>query len=438
MQSDLKSHNEDSGLQKIFSLLNYLDFCVLPRVTSSSQTYYEMYKRFYKNTQKQGFKAYKVQQIEEHLGRLDNLNLYCKSDCIDKSLSSQQTKYSSSSNLNTNLQILYKNQSTLLEGNLNNEQKIVLRTESHDESLTQNQKWLSYQYYNFKIYNKRQNLSIPLILHKVWVTSPSNPRELTELIEKPVLEKLIKNSQSILNQSTKSIKGSFQYIFWTNDKEPQTVNLFENLGYEVRELHELRNYEKVYQQMENYFLEDSSGVGVFADIARMIITQEMGGIYQDIEGDLWGEYSVEAHYLFDFFGYLDENNGEYGLTNWGFGTKPNHPFHKAYLDNIKKYFLMSGSDRPFFLNRCLFKTAGVTMYFTGPFFMTVIGEQYLNQSPDSQDIIIYSIQENQVKVRDSFDKISEVPISLKFTQQGVGSWTNDYQDNLIFGWQNQL
>jgi hypothetical protein len=54
-----------------------------------------------------------------------------------------------------------------------------------------------------------------------------------------------------------------------------------------------------------------------------------------------------------------------------FGTVPHHPIQKAFLDLFKESYRAPWSKKPVHLKYCYADTKGITLWETGPFFLTV-------------------------------------------------------------------
>ena len=175
------------------------------------------------------------------------------------------------------------------------------------------------------------------------------------------------------------------------------------------------------KELFDHYMADFMGIGVACDAARMLINYDVGGLYLDMDA-YYPQYSAEAHYLFDFWGYHDVEFYERYLATWSFGSKPGHPVHKMHLKYLRKHFSTPAAERPFFLNRCYFPTAGVVLFLTGPFYYTVMAHNTLASPFDSdsenQDIFLMNssytnITENLVTVQELNGEIVQKVLNLE-------------------------
>ena len=79
------------------------------------------------------------------------------------------------------------------------------------------------------------------------------------------------------------------------------MKLFEDYGFIVREISELKELKGPIKDIINEFYDHEKIVSI-ADIVRNIILYEEGGFYLDIDFYI-EKYSIEIHKLFDFFGF---------------------------------------------------------------------------------------------------------------------------------------
>lgn len=217
------------------------------------------------------------------------------------------------------------------------------------------------------------------------MTDPVHPREMSAILTDQFLVDQILKTNKVFDDAAAKLGQKFTHILWTNDKTliPETVKYFISLGFEVREMRELKSYDNAFAQLFDHYLADFKGIGVACDAARMIINYDLGGLYLDMDA-FYPQYSAELHYIFDFWGYYDKEFYQRHLSTWSYGSIPGHPIHKLHLKYLRKFFRMPADERPFFLNRCYFPTSGVVLFLTGPFYYTIMG-QYTLAAPDSHD-----------------------------------------------------
>ena len=186
-------------------------------------------------------------------------------------------------------------------------------------------------------------------------------------------------------------------------------------GYIIRELKELKGFtgfieEIVVEQLKlNRF-------GAASDLAKIFIIYEEGGFLLDLDFYIV-DWDIQINYLFDFYGWgLLEKQGGFKITNtFGFGAKPNHPIHREYFEIIKENREASKKGT-YFLSRCYDKTAGSTLFDTGPYIHAL---SYYRQSNKGNNVDIsldYDYNtfplnhgEFEVKIKDSD------PIKISYT-----------------------
>lgn len=171
----------------------------------------------------------------------------------------------------------------------------------------------------------------------------------------------------------KTGKG-WEFNFWTWDKTsiPLTVAWMESIGYKTREIKELPSFPK-YEQILREKIEDGDSAGAAADIARVIIALDEGGLYLDLDFFI-EDWSIELNHLFDFvgFGTHDFGLGHAVTNNMGFMAKPHHPVSYKYLQLIyDQIYHNDPANRTFNKFDCWNGIAGVTIYDTGPFTFAV-------------------------------------------------------------------
>ncbi len=152
------------------------------------------------------------------------------------------------------------------------------------------------------------------------------------------------------------------------------------------------------------------------------------------------EWDSEIHNYFDFVGFNDVWFNKYTvLGNWGFAMKPNHELAQAHLSTFKNAFMKKLEERPFYLNQCFGKSAGAVLFNCGPQYFGMIFYKHSFKN-GNQDIILGNpngLDGNagglDVKFLDGNNK--QRVIHINGSQCGQGSWTDDYLDMTIFGFQ---
>lgn len=75
------------------------------------------------------------------------------------------------------------------------------------------------------------------------------------------------------------------------------------------------------------------------------------------------------------------------VFTYQFLTKPHHPTQKAFLDLFKESYLAKWEDKPVHVKYCYAGTKGITLWETGPFFLTVAYAKGAYQN-GNQDIVL--------------------------------------------------
>ena len=161
---------------------------------------------------------------------------------------------------------------------------------------------------------------IPYLVHHIWFTNPSNPREIRESEIKNII-----NAKETLGEN----HSKWNHIVWTNDKNfiPFSVEILENNGIEVRSIEDYKQEFKLYE-MVNHFIEKKSW-GIASDAMRYNILQKFGGIYSDL--DFGFSRSVENDmYKYDFFAQ--------NLVNFFIAAKADHPIMNYLVDIMERNF----------------------------------------------------------------------------------------------------
>ncbi len=82
---------------------------------------------------------------------------------------------------------------------------------------------------------------IPFITHRIWLTHPDKPREITSVLAPEIVSECLRTYE-VLDKT----EVAWVHTMWVFNKEdtPKTVALFESNGVTVRELRELKLYKK--------------------------------------------------------------------------------------------------------------------------------------------------------------------------------------------------
>lgn len=129
------------------------------------------------------------------------------------------------------------------------------------------------------IYEVAEEPRIPFISHRIWFTDSSSPVELTDHYNdtyKGYLETQIRTLDSG--------KEKYRHFAWTKDQSliPKSVEWLTSLGIEIREISELKLYDKEMEGIVTSLI-NQGHVAAASDIIRMMILYEVGGFYMDCD-----------------------------------------------------------------------------------------------------------------------------------------------------------
>ena len=179
----------------------------------------------------------------------------------------------------------------------------------------------------YEVLMAKDEPSIPLITHSIWLTNLDSPVELTD--------KFIgwfKDSCGL-----HLAKDGWKHYLWVQkkDKLPKTVKALEEAGIEIREVYETLSDEKDFQGLKPYLDQEisESKFGRAADILRCILLHKFGGIYRDIDFVFTRPFTGLA-LAYDFFAGI-----EYAYSypcNALMGCRPAHPILTKMLEIIAR------------------------------------------------------------------------------------------------------
>jgi len=124
-------------------------------------------------------------------------------------------------------------------------------------------------------YQINDKYKIPYITHYIWSTDPANPKEI-----KLRDIKRIKKTLSLLKQDN----SKYVHYMWVNQKGliPKSIKGLKGFNIIVKEVKELDRFKEL--QNEITFL-NNFNVGAYSDFIRLLVLEEYGGIYMDV--DVW-------------------------------------------------------------------------------------------------------------------------------------------------------
>lgn len=167
---------------------------------------------------------------------------------------------------------------------------------------------------------------MPYIIHHIWLTHPSSPREIRDIDIANVIA-----TKNIFSQSP----VQWQQIVWTNDPQlfPESVNQLEQAGIQVKCIYDHQENLKLFYLIET--LIDKKLWGQASDTLRIALLEYFGGVYADLNYIFNREITSETHkYNFFTSTYKDSY-----IANFFFGSSPAHPILQKTLSLIKRNLL---------------------------------------------------------------------------------------------------
>lgn len=172
---------------------------------------------------------------------------------------------------------------------------------------------------------------IPTITHHIYFTSPSNPVKLPDFyIEK------IKANFSRLNE----VSSNWQHYIWTNNASIFPAEIKNIKGVTIKEIEEFRehalyNYiSKIInkgEKMRAYYMEAS-------DMLRLMALQRFGGIYNDMDYEIYNASSLfELMKKFDFIGGREFPRMRSFYGNAFMVAKASHPVINEAVRRLELY-----------------------------------------------------------------------------------------------------
>ncbi|CDW79594.1 UNKNOWN [Stylonychia lemnae] len=290
--------------------------------------------------------------------------------------------------------------------------------------------------YYSKVYKKSNVTRIPLITHRVWITSNESPIELTNFLREQLLQNLNKTYYNL--DSSAAQRGlNWTHYLWIQDKSllPETVQLFQSYGVVVKELKDLKLFDEKTKFQFDFYLQDFKAAAAASDLMRGVVVAEHGGIYFDNDFKI-DEWDYNINYLFDYYGISLYLWAARFTLNGFFAAKKGHPIVVHYMEQMKDSFSLIEEERPHYMNECIFKTTAMIMFGTGPSVLGATAYNFINQD-GNQDYIVFEyneMSETQTTMIDENGEEKPVTIKLNGRDGYSASWLNDFRDYSKFGW----
>jgi ankyrin repeat protein len=185
------------------------------------------------------------------------------------------------------------------------------------------------------------NQKIPTISHHIYFSLSSNPRAIDSVS--------ISKTINTLKQLAKTAK--WKHYFWTNDASfiPEEIKTIENV--EIHLVEELQNSE-IYPELIKILsgAKDKSGFVTASDISRIMVLAEHGGIYFDLDYEIYRpEKLFPLTQAFHFFAGKEREEDATGketrlIGNSVIAASPKHPVIKESMHIIKRNYDFDNQD----------------------------------------------------------------------------------------------
>jgi hypothetical protein len=222
-------------------------------------------------------------------------------------------------------------------------------------------------------------LKIPLITHHIYLTSTNTPIPLNDFY----IEKIRANFAKL-----NALSNDWQHFIWTNNPEIIPKELKSILGVQIKQPEELVKH-SLFKELADIINKGEVHRPYFAegaDLLRLMCVQTFGGIYNDMDYEIYDANSLfNLMKRFDFIGGREMSalNSYYG--NAFIAAKANHPVMlKATEMNTRNYAKI---DAPDYIKYPCKESARI--YFNGPPLITIA--YFLKNNIDgNSDIILPS------------------------------------------------
>ena len=208
---------------------------------------------------------------------------------------------------------------------------------------------------------------IPFITHQVYITSSKNSKPIH-----PLSLKISINTTKMLNDSP----NNWQHNYWTNnlDSIPDEIKNIPNVR--IRLIDELKDsilwpeLKRAIKLGEN----DISMIIAASDIARLIIPYKEGGLYHDLDYQLYDlDELLKIIKYFDFMGGIESvtrNNNADLVGNAFFASRANHPILYKAIELAKKNYNQNNDSIAEYIKFACSKSSSI-IYKSGSFTLTI-------------------------------------------------------------------
>ena len=175
--------------------------------------------------------------------------------------------------------------------------------------------------------------SIPKITHHLYITGKDSVKPINDFYSET-----IKISLNKLNNHS----GNWQHNLWTNNLNVFPEELKKIKGVQVRNISELKDSE-LYSDVNGDIVKaansprSSAYYSKVSDMLRLMVLQKMGGIYSDMDYEIYNPLVLNNLIeSFDFIGGRESTN-KYSYYGSAFmASKPNHPIINNAIERMKR------------------------------------------------------------------------------------------------------
>lgn len=179
----------------------------------------------------------------------------------------------------------------------------------------------------FKNINAKEAIEpkMPYIVHHIWLTHPSSPRE--------VRDEDIANVVATKELFAKG-EAQWEHIVWMNNPKliPDSVSKLEEAGIEVKSIYDYKDELKIFWLIEK--LIDEKDWGKASDALRYVLVEHFGGVYADLNFIFERDVMAEVH-KYNFF-IPSESQLTLVMENNFFGSSAKHPILERVIELVQR------------------------------------------------------------------------------------------------------
>ncbi len=206
------------------------------------------------------------------------------------------------------------------------------------------------------------DLKIPTITHHIYF--------IPEESSKPLLNFYIKKMEANFNKLNE-IYPDWQHYLWSNNPKIFTEHIKQTKNVVVRNITELQNH-SLYPDLINIIKNGNNNKAYFmeaSDILRLMVLQKFGGIYNDMDYEIYNAPSLFGLMKrFDFIAGREFPKPYSYYGNSFMVAKANHPIINEALDRLKKHNIDQSNIPDYVKYPCNFYDK---LYFNSPPLITI-------------------------------------------------------------------